>query len=93
MRKKRKTRTKTKKTQNFLPVLPMNMQPFILLHTLPPSLPIHTYTKMIHCEKRKIKHRFIFYLYLKEVKLIKKTELEPYSNLLTVYCIITKDFV
>ena len=44
------------------------------------SLPTHKWIhKMIRCEKRKIKYTSIFYLYLKEVRLIKKAGLEPYS--------------
>ena len=45
----------------------------------PLSLPVHGMTEMIHCEK-KIKYNSIFYLYSKEVRLIKKTGLDPASS-------------
>ena len=35
---------------------------------------------MIDGEKRKIKYITIFYLYLKEMRQIKKTGLEPYNT-------------
>ena len=70
-----------RKKSKFLTSLPVNMHPYILVHTLRPSLPPHICIhKMIHYEKRKIKYTTIFYLlHLKKVRLIKKTGLE-HSN-------------
>ena len=69
-----------RKKLKFLTSFPVITQPYILVDTVPPSLPpqkcIH---KMIHYEKRKIKYTIVFYLYLKEVRLIKMTGLE-HSN-------------
>ena len=53
---------------------PVNTQPYILVHTLLPSLPPHACIhKMIHYEK---KNKYTTIFYLKEVGLVKKTGLE-----------------
>ena len=61
-----------RKKSKFLTSFPVNTQPCILVHTLSAHACIH---KMIHFQKRKIKYTTIFYLYLKEVRLIKNNGL------------------
>ena len=72
------------KNRIFFACLPVNMQLYISVHGLGHTFSLSPYmqTKMqkwFIVKKVKIKYTSIFYLYLKEVRQIKKAGLEPYS--------------
>ena len=56
----------------------VNTQPYILVHTLPPSLYMHTQNDLLKKENLITPVSFIFIL--KEVRQIKKTELDSYNT-------------
>ena len=76
----------SKKKTNFWHSLFVNMQPYILVHTLPLSLYMHTQNDLLW-KNKKNNYTSIFYLYLKGARLIRLdlTHTTLVNNVLYIY--------